>query len=711
MRTTARAHPTRRLVIRVLLILGVVVALLQIPFGVISGELHSHSIGDDYLLLMLVLAIVGYLLLGALIVARQPDNRIGWLFIALAIVIELWSTSQAYGVYALIVRPGWLPLPILIAWISHWSLAAGLVLFIPIFLLFPDGRLPSHRWRPVMWTWAIGSGIAILGFALDQTTIAIGNGNCSTQSTFDVQGNATACIQSPIHLARFGHLITTVTGIGGLATSVTAVATCVAVVMRFRRARGDERQQTKWLAFVGVAFVSTFFLNTFFLGDLPEDSPVAWVGHAGFATVATLLVLGLPAACGIAILKYHLYDLDIVIRKTVVFSLLAVFITAVYAGIVGGVGALVRSSGSTTLSFVAAAALAVLFQPARDRARKVADRLVYGKRATPYEVLAEFSDRMSETYASEDVLARMSHVLQAGTGAGSAVVWLRVGNEMRPAAVRPQGAEAPERLPEGAVEVFHQGELLGALTVQMPPSDPMNPAKDKLVRDLASQAGLVLRNVRLIEELRASRQRLVAAQDEERRKIERNLHDGAQQQLVALQVKLRLAGQLLDRDAPEAPGTIAGLQQDAVSALEDLRDLARGIYPPLLADKGLAAALEAQARKAAVPVQVDADGLGRYTRDVESAVYFCVLECLQNIAKHAEASSAAVSLAQHDGRLEFAVTDDGRGFDPEATGYGTGLQGIADRVDAIGGALAVRSTPGLGTTITGHIKASAMETT
>jgi signal transduction histidine kinase len=240
---------------------------------------------------------------------------------------------------------------------------------------------------------------------------------------------------------------------------------------------------------------------------------------------------------------------------------------------------------------------------------------VYGTRATPHEVLAEFSGRTSESYATEDVLPRMAEILRAGTGASSAGVWLRVGESLRLEAAAGEPFERkpavviadtlPDLVAEHAVEVRHQGELLGALSVVMPPADPINPAKDKLVRDLAAQAGLVLRNVRLIEELRASRQRLVAAQDEERRKIERNLHDGAQQQLVALSVKLRLTEQLAERDPAKAKEMLAALQTDTSAALEDLRDLARGIYPPLLADKGLAAALEAQARKSAVPTMVE----------------------------------------------------------------------------------------------------------
>jgi signal transduction histidine kinase len=329
--------------------------------------------------------------------------------------------------------------------------------------------------------------------------------------------------------------------------------------------------------------------------------------------------------------------------------------------------------------------------------------VVYGKRASPYEVLAEFSGRMSETYAADDVLPRMATVLAEGTGADAAVVWLRVGAEMRPAAIRPSQASAPTELPEDAVEVVHHGELLGALSVQMPPSDPMDPGKRKLIEDLAAQAGLVLRNVKLIEELRASRQRLVAAQDQERRKLERDLHDGAQQQLVALAVQLKLARTMLDRDPARAGDLLDAVQGAATGALEDLRDLARGIYPPLLADKGLPAALEAQARKSPLPVTIESDAIGRYPQQVESAVYFCTLEALNNVAKYAKASRVTLSLAQTDGHLTFSVVDDGRGFDPAATGYGTGLQGMADRLDAIGGTLEVRSAPADGTTVTGRV--------
>jgi signal transduction histidine kinase len=307
----------------------------------------------------------------------------------------------------------------------------------------------------------------------------------------------------------------------------------------------------------------------------------------------------------------------------------------------------------------------------------------------------------------------MAAIVAEGTRAERVGVWVLVGREMQPAASWPhESADEEARamdLGEGGFEVRHHDELLGAITVSMPAADPMNPSKEKLIRDLAAQAGLVLRNVRLIEELRASRRRIVTTQDERAKALERNIHDGAQQQLVALAVKLRLAEGFARADPERTASMLSDLQAEANDALENLRDLARGIYPPLLADRGLPAALEAQARKSPVPVDVQARGVDRYPQEIESAVYFSCLEALQNIAKYADASSASVELATEDGHLTFRVTDDGRGFDATTRTYGTGLQGMADRLDSIGGTLEVNSSPGRGTTVAGRIPTPARD--
>jgi len=366
----------------------------------------------------------------------------------------------------------------------------------------------------------------------------------------------------------------------------------------------------------------------------------------------------------------------------------------------------------------------LLVWPMRRLATRIADRVVYGGRATPYEVLTTFSERAGETYATDDVLPRMAEVLARGVGASRARIWLHVGGELRTAAAWPEsdprdgslampGDTLPDLSPDHAVAVRDRGELLGALSVQMPANDPMTPGRERLVGDLASQAGLLLRNVRLTEELkanldelRASRQRLVVAQDEERRRLERNIHDGAQQHLVALSIKLGLLGQQAGRGPERTDQLLSQLQSDARDALENLRDLARGIYPPLLADQGLLAALAAQARKSPVEATVEADGFGRYPQDVEATVYFCVLEALQNVAKHARAAHAQVHLSHSDGVVAFQVIDDGVGFDATHASYGTGMQGMADRLAVAGGTLTVRSSPGSGTTVIGRVPAA-----
>ena len=221
-----------------------------------------------------------------------------------------------------------------------------------------------------------------------------------------------------------------------------------------------------------------------------------------------------------------------------------------------------------------------------------------------------------------------------------------------------------------AIGVYHQDELLGAITLGKAKNEPVSAAEDRLLTDLASQAGLVLRNVRLtaelqatIDDLRASRRRLVQAQDDERKRIERNLHDGAQQQLVALSIQLGLLNGVAD-DPGEVRKLTGQLRSGVRAALDDLRALARGIYPPVLADQGLRAALQAQADRAPMPVLVDADGIGRFSRDAETTLYFCILEALQNVAKYAQASMTTVTLNQVASRLEFSVADDGAGLDP-----------------------------------------------
>ncbi|MDP8970841.1 MAG: histidine kinase, partial [Actinomycetota bacterium] len=439
----------------------------------------------------------------------------------------------------------------------------------------------------------------------------------------------------------------------------------------------------------------------------------------------------IPVGLFLGILRFKLWDIDRVITRALVYGLLVGFISVVYVVVVVAFGRAIGARGDNPLlALVATGVVAVAFEPVKARVERLANRLVYGRRATPYEVLATFSEGMAETVATEEKLSHMARLLAEGTAARRADVWLVVGGEARPAASWPDISErvsGPVRLingelpalgePTATVPVRHEGELLGALTVTKSGAEQLDPTEEKLLADLAAQAGLVLRNVRLtaelldrLEELRASRQRLVAAQDNERRKIERDLHDGAQQQLIALKLKLNLARTLAER-AEEAKLTqlLTQLVDDSDDAVQTLRELAHGIYPPLLAAEGLPAALTSQARKAAIPVTVHADGVGRYPQELEAAVYFCVLEALQNIAKYACAAAATVAVRQRDGALDFEVVDDGQGFDPACVTRGHGLTNMADRLDALGGNLVIDSAPGKGTRLAGSVPVSVAE--
>jgi signal transduction histidine kinase len=670
----------------VAMVLGVALrAFLNVANGGVRSDLETGTAFD---VILLVFPAVGVAL-----VTKRPRNVLGWLMMGIGLVF-ISTPGAPYARYASVTRAGELPGAGLALAIEapSWVAFVGLSGF--LLLLFPDGHLPSRRWR--WFARACGVGLAIL-FVV--TLVSPDHGE-----------DYGLPVENPVAIEAFGPALDALVPLA-LVAPLTVIGGAVAVFGRLRRTTDPvERSQLRWLAWGAGVMAFAYAMAFVPQAVLGSEAGSRWEDILGTLAVSTFLLI--PITIGIAVLRYRLYDIDFVIRKTVVFAVMATSIAIVYATVVAGVGAVVGAERSPVLSAIAAAIVALVFQPARARARHLADRLVYGERATPYEVMSTFGGQLAGTYASEDVLPRTARVLGEGVGAERAQVRLAEGNELRTVATWP--TDAPARDDDLVVEVRHQGEVLGALAVSMPANDPIDPNREQLVRDLAAQAGLVLRNERLarqlrgrLDQLQAAQKRLVAAQDGERRRLERNIHDGAQQQLVALAVKARLARSLTERDPAKAAAMLEQIEAETHDALEDLRDLARGIYPPLLADKGLEAALVAQARKSPVPVDVQVEGIDRLPQDIEAAVYFSALEALQNTAKYANASRATVTLRRANGSLSFSVVDDGVGFDRDGTGYGTGLQGMADRLGALDGELEVTSRPGSGTTVTGRVPVGA----
>ncbi|MEA2681851.1 MAG: hypothetical protein QOK05_179 [Chloroflexota bacterium] len=670
------------------LMIACVGAALMVIHLVVLGTLPASLVDTPGLnrgSILLAIPLSAMLAVPLLLAIKVPGNPVGWLLGLSVLAFSFLAAGSEYvqRFTALHDVPAAFAIPMGLLSIIGWCTSFPLLLVL-VPLVFPDGHLLSRRWRPVVWLALFSMTFNAVTSFLDPNIAGGGN---STQPTL------IGWLDGPVSSAMTLGLI---------------VSAATSLVIRYRRAGRELRQQLKWFVAAVVFAIVGVALSLFGVTGVISD------------TLLTLSLVALPIAIVVAVLRYRLYDIDVVISRALVYGTLALFITAIYVGIVVGVGSLVGSGGrpNLVLSIVATAIVAVGFQPVRERVTRLANRLVYGRRATPYEVLSEFSQRVAESYATDEVVTRMARVLCEGTGAESAGVWLRRGSLLAQAATWPESPDPVEPLTvpgEGlpdldaagvAVAVTHHGRLLGALTASKRRGETLTPIERKLMEDLAHQAGLVLRNVGLaadlkgrLEDLRRSRQRLVAAQDQERRRLERDLHDGAQQYLVAMKIKIGLARNMARQDPDRTKLAIAALKDDADATLANVRDLARGIYPPLLAEQGLQAALQAQARRAVLPVSVETEGAGRYSEEIESAAYFCVLEALQNVQKYARATQASVRITESDGELRFAVDDDGRGFDAAVAARGAGLTNMVDRIDALGGTIEIASAPGRGTSV------------
>jgi signal transduction histidine kinase len=515
---------------------------------------------------------------------------------------------------------------------------------------------------------------------------------------------------------------------------------------RYRQAGAIERRRMQWIGW-GMAVAIEAGLVVVALRLLAD-----WPHHA---SAVALALTGLVPLALIAGTRPRLVArVDRLLTHTVALAGLTALIVIIYVIIVVGLGRTPTGDERTLLllSMGAAGIAALLYLPARRWLTERANRLVYGERVAPDETLRTFGQRLTRSIPMEELLLQLAESLRKSMILTSAELWTRQGGHFELAAGVPHRQPPPITIgakdqavvaragvsggtwleiwipqivgPDGAAAmrvapVAQAGELLGLIVVsRRRDGEAFTEADDLVLTELARQVALALHNVQLDaalqasldelqmrnQELQQSRARIVSAGDAERRKLERNLHDGAQQHLVALAVKLRLARDAVEDD-PADGAMIDEVKVDVQEAIQELRALAHGIFPPLLVSGGLAEALPAAATRAALPTGVDVEAPARYGNDVEAAVYFCVLEALQNAGKHAgNDATVGVRVWEAESELRFEVSDDGAGFDPSTSaGSGHGFINMADRLGAIGGVVRVVSAPGRGTTITGSL--------
>ena len=520
---------------------------------------------------------------------------------------------------------------------------------------FPSGRLPSRGWAPVVGV------LAVIGLVLSTISalwpVEYARTGLVADHPFDLPG-------LPAANAFYG----VARPVGYLLFQLTWVA---CVVVRVLRARGDEARQLRWFL-----YAATVSAAVMVVGLAVWESPVP----------GTLTAPLLAAAAGAAILRYRLYDIDPVINKSLVFGAMAVLVTAGYAVVVTGVGLLIDGYG-TLLSLLATGLVAVTFAPLRGRVQRLADRLVYGRRATPYEALARLSAHF--TAPAGGLLDGICATVADAVGAREVILWTGSPDHLRAVSGWPattSRAPGPHTLAElAAVPVLHDGRFRGAITVTKAPGEALSIGEQRLVGDLAAQAGLVL-------ELRATAQRLVAAGDAARRRLERDLHDGAQQRLVTVAMELggvvRLA---TTAGAGEVAARADEVRRQLLEATGELREMARGLHPAVLTQDGLEAAIGFLADRSTLPVRLTMTVTRRLRAEVEATAYFVVSEGLTNAAKHSGAEAVQVSVVLDGARLVVEVSDDGGGG--ATVRAGSGLEGLADRLATLDARLTVESSP------------------
>jgi signal transduction histidine kinase len=679
---------------------AVTLAVLALGLAVWTGFLAADATNAADVVQGLRIGLVAaWAIAGVVLALRWPDERFGLLVVAAATVGGIAAASDA----ALLDRSGsGLEL------VRALAVAALPAMALHVLLTLPTGAFVRRTHRNTV---VVGYGLAIVA----------GLGIWSARPTVPLW-------------------IVFLQGAAVLVGSVMANA-------RYRRSRGRERQRMQWfgLAVTTAAEIALVTVALRIFVGAPEN-----VGAIAAGATATI-----PVGFVLSTSNRMLSRVDRLLAHTVSLTALTGVVVAVYIVIVLGLGRVPTDRESTILllSMAAAAVAALLYSPARARLATFSNRLVYGEQHAPDEAMRTFGSRLSRAIPLDELLLQLAESLRKSLGLEQAEVWtgsggvlertisvpargrarLTLSGKEQPVVARagvsgpawlsiwlPQLLEGREDAIVRAVPAAHSGELLGLLVVQRSPeADQFTADDESMLAELARQVGLALHNVELdsalqesleelklqAEELRASRARVVAAGDAERRRIERDLHDGAQQHLVALAVTVRLARQLADRDPDQAKNVLDQLGSDLQETVQEVRNLAHGIFPPLLMDQGLPAALEAAAARAALPTTVDAAGIGRRSQELEAAVYFCCLEALQNAGKHAgDGAHATIRLREEEGKLLFEVADDGPGFDLASRAVkGHGFVNMSDRIGAIGGTLTVDSASGEGTRISGSV--------
>jgi signal transduction histidine kinase len=648
-----------------LLAIGTVVLSLQVEN---AGGPDRNRATLPFLLLVLVAALV-YAGVGALIAAHRPRNPVGWSFCAIGLLLTALYAVKAWSDLALFTEPGAWGDPVWAIWLIAVLSPVQLLAPTVVLLFFPDGLVPSPRWRPVVH---VAIGAAVVG----AVALALRPG--------DIEPSDFPGVDNPLGI---GPAVATVATV---ATAVGTVALLLAVasqVVRYRRADRRGRQQSRWIGFPALLNLVLWTASEF--APAPVDT-VLWV--AGFGALAAL-----PVGAAVAILRHRLYEIDLIISRTLVYGILTAGVVGVYVVVVGYLSALFQTRANLLISLVATGIVAVSFSPVRDRVQRMVNRLVFGQRDDPYAVLSGLGRRLESALAPSAALQDVVETVAATLRLPYAEIRDRSGDGTETTVATTGSSDAPPlELP-----LVHHRERVGSLLLAPRRGEPRFAETERpLLEDLARQAAAAVSALRLTSELQRSRERLVAGREEERRRLRRDLHDGLGPQLAAQNLKVGSARAVCVDQPERAAELLAELEDDVTHALADLRRVIDDLRPPALDELGLVGAVEEMVlryRTGRVRMHLQAISLPALPAAVEVAAYRIVAEALTNVVRHAAASTCEICL-RLDGDLLLEVADDGTGvrMGPNA---GIGLVSMRERASEIGGCCEIEPRPGGGTRV------------
>jgi len=659
-------------------IVSILVACLALVIGIqrawLSGSystLITHQTLNPFIT-------IGFAVIGSLVANRQPRNPIGWIFMAVGCLFALTSLAAAVTTsepqHTFIYSIG--------SWFNSWIwLPAVLLPWAFVLPIFPDGQLPSPRWRFIIYINIVG--LAITSIAMMYIPDSLLDGSSGTNPF----GSSRT-----LYLMNFGAVLLGAGFLGSL----------VAFFLRFRSSTGNQRLQMKWLFYaIAINLLTNILCNViwFLWPDL------LWMEEISIV-ITNIGILGIAIAAAIAILRYHLYDINLIINRTLVYTALTASVAALYILVFGALGVTFQARDNLFVSLLATILAAILVQPMRDKLQRLVNRLMYGDRDEPYAVLSGLSRRLEGSLLPEDTLPAVVETVAQTLKLPYVAIALKQEGTLKISASYGVAGEDIEQLP-----LIYQGEMVGQLRLSpRAPNELFTPGEQRLLRDIARHVGVTAHTVRLTrdlrqlaEDLQRSREELVKGREEERRRLRRDLHDELGPQLASLKLNLDVARNLVLRDPNAAEALLVDLRTQSQSAIADIRRLVYDLRPPALDELGLAGAIQEYTRQISSQGNLHLrfqcpNNLPPLPAAAEVATYRITLEALANIIRHSQAQYCSVSISSDSRHLLVEICDDGQGI-PVDVHPGVGIISMRERAEELGGKFTIEALPHGGTRV------------